>query len=1701
MISSEQAQKFLKQHQSPQIEAKHFAHLSAPYRQLGNIITLWDRGSQKRSSRDVFIDTFGEDPTFNPFTTTDGAKLAVILFGAPKAHLVPAVWELTHRLPYQGGYSRRPFRRKPEANPLERRLDRMRQIFQAGKLGFSGLDVFQTAQYAGYYQWQSAQMAPWFAAALNDPATADKFRTLLADIIAGEDDIGLTNRGIINGLLLTDEPQNWAIIEGLLLAAQRQEGLRQTILESLDETSIGALNHFIGLIQEHKLARFSAVVRAVDTWFGFGWEAPKQKTIERILSLAQGYLNDPSSVDEGLTDKDSLVSYVALWSVALTNVDEALKLAVKLLFGEDRTKKLLALLFISETGLSNTRVENYLHDHFGEDLEIDYWLLRNAPSGIEITDSLFDRIVHYGDTLPKDGTKFAGTVFSWQTTEATRTYFYEWLIKRAGKEQLRRLSEDLAKIPSTLRSRLLRKIFPDHSTNSYYQGRIEHMSEQLQKTAAEAAAESWQRSLIRQATEDRDSMAMATGLRFLGSLELEDADKELIVNLLKRKGKEIRGALIRIILAQDERTLKAMVSELITAKSVDQRLAALEIMTVLYEKDQLTTFVLAQHGLYRERGKFNKNEEVLLAKFDAPLEGEISFDNGFGVIDFDKLTALPEPNIQFTEQNASGLAGRLKSAAFSIVNRTTAGGAFLFPELVDKKKMLAALNDLLGLLRQHGKHEYECWSSKQYSSLTLLENDFGLTEAKAHDLPPQERLDYLPLSAVWQDWHKRWQLTDFELIFSIRALHQHNASSWYNDSPLAPFLQQYAPSMAPPDLPGTPAEKRAMQYGMSQLLRMFLAAYGDDDVIFQFQVDVLEDMIARLPEKLKGWIHFKNQYGYDNKIFWADQLPNAVPGGLQRMANRDVEQRDPKVLKRLWDLQLYLMAQSILSKEEGDGAQVQGTIKSSVQDIARFRPKRHNGRHPFPTVWTSLHLHEKGLINDDDLLVQSLQLPGIFQLMNGNRMLLHRQNKEEMVIPTHLMDPLRKNLLDLELQRGDLETDATPYVKQLPVVEGMDYLFRTLERLGKETLQRGYSYASGTSQKDSFSAVLKKSIASSTDTAPAFSARAKTSTIPPQRWLEVAMYAPQWAPWIAEHLKMKELEIAVWWFHAHASDYMSGHKEKIVAQLSPIPKEDFAQGAIDIDWFYVAYGGVGKRNWKLLHDAAKYISDGNGHRQVKTYSSVMLGEVKITETLKKIKEKRDKVYVKALGLIPFSRTRPEKDILNRYKVLQEFVRESKQFGAQRQESEKTAARIGLDNLARNAGYDDVTRFSWIMEAEATRTIMDRSLVSIDNVAIQLLIDEDGKADIRVTKDNKPQKSIPAKLRKNKAIVALKAHKTDLRRQFSRTRQSLENAMLSGVAFSPDDLVKINQHPIVKPMLAKLVLFAPGRGFTGFWRHNQLLDATGKAHDLAEDDRILIAHPAHLYRAIEWDLYQRYAFDEKLVQPFKQIFRELYLITDDEREQKVQSLRYQGHQIQPKKAAALLRTRGWTVSDTEGLQKVYHKQDVVATMYALADWYSPSDVEAPVIEGVTFHNRRREILPLEELDPVLFSEVMRDIDLVVSVAHVGGVDPEASHSTLQMRAALARESARLFKADNVEVKQRHIVIEGTMGSYNIHLGSGMVSKGGLQLNIIAVQSQHRGRLFLPFLDDDPKSAEIISKMKLLAEDDRIKDPTVLGQILG
>lgn len=240
--------------------------------------------------------------------------------------------------------------------------------------------------------------------------------------------------------------------------------------------------------------------------------------------------------------------------------------------------------------------------------------------------------------------------------------------------------------------------------------------------------------------------------------------------------------------------------------------------------------------------------------------------------------------------------------------------------------------------------------------------------------------------------------------------------------------------------------------------------------------------------------------------------------------------------------------------------------------------------------------------------------------------------------------------------------------------------------------------------------------------------------------------------------------------------------------------------------------------------------------------------------------------------------------------------------------------------------------------------------------------------------------------------------------------------------------------------------------------------------------------------------------QQIVQPFKQVFRELYLKLDEEKDVSM-SKRYSGYQIQVKKAAAALKSRKWNLSYETGIQRILYHKDIIVNLYAEADWFSPSDIEAPCIDYVEFiHRKTGKPVLIKDIDDITYSEIMRDLDMAVSVAYVGGVDPLTTTSTIELRAAIITYTMELMRLDNVTIQDHFANIKGSLNDYSVHLGSGMIhQKHGANIHILPVHSQRRGKQYLPFLDEDPKTAEILSKIILLAEDQKLKDPTILSQI--
>ncbi|MBR4764167.1 MAG: DUF4132 domain-containing protein, partial [Lachnospiraceae bacterium] len=492
------------------------------------------------------------------------------------------------------------------------------------------------------------------------------------------------------------------------------------------------------------------------------------------------------------------------------------------------------------------------------------------------------------------------------------------------------------------------------------------------------------------------------------------------------------------------------------------------------------------------------------------------------------------------------------------------------------------------------------------------------------------------------------------------------------------------------------------------------------------------------------------------------------------------------------------------------------------------------------------------------------------------------------------------------------------------------------------------------------------------------------------------------------------------------------------------------------------------------------------------------------------------------------------DSLHRYEFLQKFLKESKKFGAQRRQSEAKAVEYALKNMATTAGYSDELRLTLAMETElvnSSRKFFDG--VGIGDYTAQIQVEPDGKSSLVLMKKGKTIKSVPAALKKDEAFIEIKEFAAKLKSQYSRCVAMFERAMEEEEVYTLGELTGLCANPVTAGILNRLVFVgaeaeekdgsadgsvngnadgsadgsANGNAdgsMKGAIPAGTLEELNSEASRLPADTRLLAAHPSTLRKLGLLAVYQRLFFEKQketgLKQPFKQVFREFYVKLEEEKDA-LDSRMFAGYQIQPRKTVAALKGRRWVADYDEGLQKIFFRQDITATIYALADWFSPADTESPTLEFVSFYDRRtHKQKKLKEVPDILYSEVMRDVDLAVSVAHVGGVDPETSHSTIEMRRAIFAFNMELFGITNVTFEGTHAFIKGTLDNYSVQLGSGVIHKeSGGMVNILPVHSQHRGKIFLPFIDEDPKTAEILSKILLLAEDQKIKDPYILEQL--
>ncbi len=1644
MISSEKAKEFLKSKaikNQQEIRLAAVNKLSGNQQRLGllliNEVEEYKDGDKDYQQRHTDAEKRRKEIQMLMVAEKEGksiwengyAEVLPAIFGA-FSPCVKKAWDGLNYLMYQISYDRRSFR-APQSPDLylERKIKWIDYLLP----DFSyDLSLPEYAQYLGYLSdYPGHQLTHVLAAAIEtNDEIGQAVQQVLINTIYGKDSIGKISRAVIKTLLLTESTDNHVAIEQLLLSAQRQEGLRQSVLECLDETTLSAQKYLMQVVLDHDLLRFSSVVRALDVWCGMGWEAAKAPLLKRCMEMGLNFLNQPETIDAALQSKDNLEIYMALWASGCLGMENTIPRIETVLKRKESEKKATGLLFLSQIKIPHLQTKLALPFLDKKDLLVTTFAFNNiveVPK--EKQSAVFKILIELWQQLGEKNYVVNGKVFSWTHFELTRKLVMDKAFMSATDDDFELLSALFDQM---------------HVDNRGWFART-YLNGEKEITPAI-------REFIFVALTDRSDWVRSSAFAALEKIKLTAEEAVQAEAMLSRKSADLRKGVLKLLIKQEEKAVLASTKRLLESKKLDQRLGGLDLLHQLFKNKVQLERVQALANAYQERKKLSDKELILLSNINANAE-EYTLANGFGLYNPAKLTTSPSPIDRL---------GKLDS---------------VHPYPVDMEKMATTLDALLQLLEKHKdyEYEYEYWDG---TKTKILLGSSSINRIKYKHLTdtiiegPRDYLEALPLFEVWENWFQESNLTNEELwFFNILARPEWGYSYEKTVDFLKPIKQRLKPKI------------QHKIYKSDDSNSLWSAIFITDALSQAYPFDkknetclnILESLLAAIPEHKLDDSAYK-KYGQNIKPTWRE---NSVVRHWMNYQNQEIENLSKSELSRLWHLHNWYFRTA--NKELEDW-------RSSLDlNVAAF---------------------QNGIINEDDFTENLLFVPNNFR----NLTTLDKKQKSEFQADEKIMELVRKcvgRILDIELKRGDTETVFSTQALRIQSIYGIDRLVAILSAMKKEKLQKGYIYgwASGSSKKESFSHLLRVVYPKKTETFDDFSKAIKATKISEQRLLEVAMYSPQWLPMIQDYLGWKQLTDAVWWFHAHTkeSDYQSDARwDADVNMFTKLTASELSDGAVDVQWFRKVYQGLKKARWTKLYDAAKYISTGPGYRRAQIFADAMLNVLKQKEVIEKIKDKRNQDYVRALGLLPLNKRNPEGDILKKYRLLQQFLKESKQFGSQRQVSEKAAVKISMDNLARTAGYPDPIRLSWAMEALEAQEILAKSKPFVEGeVEIVLKIDDQGKTHLITTKAGKTLKAIPAKLRKHKSVLLLKAAQKTLREQYKRTRKALEEAMCRGDKFSISEVDKLLQHPVVAPQLKCLVwaYVADGKTTVGYFENGQLIVPEKEKFTLPDDAMIRLAHCTDLHASGDWSALQKDCFQAKKVQPFKQIFRELYLPTHDELAEVTTSRRYAGHQVQPQKTVALLKTRGWTVDPDSGLRKVYHQENIIVNLFAIADWFTPADVESPTLETVSFTNRNdHKLIPFKDLSPLIFSEVMRDIDLVVSVAHAGGVDPEASHSTIEMRTVMAQETVDLLGFDNVSLKGNHILIKGTLGDYSVHLGSGVVHKlPGGYLSILPVHSAHRGRIFLPFADDDPKTSEILSKVLLLAEDGKIKDPTVLRQI--
>jgi hypothetical protein len=343
------------------------------------------------------------------------------------------------------------------------------------------------------------------------------------------------------------------------------------------------------------------------------------------------------------------------------------------------------------------------------------------------------------------------------------------------------------------------------------------------------------------------------------------------------------------------------------------------------------------------------------------------------------------------------------------------------------------------------------------------------------------------------------------------------------------------------------------------------------------------------------------------------------------------------------------------------------------------------------------------------------------------------------------------------------------------------------------------------------------------------------------------------------------------------------------------------------------------------------------------------------------------------------------------------------------------------------------------------------------------------------------------------------------------------------------------HPLLSAIAKRLIwrFETNGKIDAGIWLDGEMVDWNSQpVPDLGSPTIVQLWHPLQSdpQTILSWRCWLE---DHQVIQPFKQAHREVYILTPAEEQTETYSNRFAAHVIRQHQFASLCREREWQYrlmgSGFDGGN--VPTLDVPRRSIKAEFWVEVPEANGTVTgPGIDLYLLTEQVrfyrdggpVRLADVPPLVFSEIMRDVDLFVGVTSIGN-DPtwvdrgeqgyghywnsfafgDLSQSGETRRVILERLLPKLKISPRCRLEGRFLIVRGDLHDYKIHLGSAnvMIEPGSHYLCIVASRgagARESGPLYLPF-DGDSTLAIILSKAFLLAADTKITDETILRQI--